>query len=76
MEYGLEKAHEVNLKILKEVDRICRKYKIQYLLVTSALNFIILSYCLNIFKAIFSLGVSSQVVLLFSDATILFIALR
>lgn len=32
MEYGLEKAHEVNLKILKEVDRICRKYKIQYLL--------------------------------------------
>ena len=30
--YDLSKAHEVNLKILKEIDRICRKYKIQYML--------------------------------------------
>ncbi|MEG0565016.1 MAG: LicD family protein [Hungatella sp.] len=32
MTYDLTKVHETNLKILKEVDRICRKYKIQYLL--------------------------------------------
>lgn len=32
MNYDLTKVHEANLKILKEVDRICRKYKIQYLL--------------------------------------------
>ena len=31
-EFDLSKAHEVNLKILKEIDRICRKYKIQYML--------------------------------------------
>ena len=31
-EYDLTKAHEVNLKILKEIDRICRKYKLQYML--------------------------------------------
>ncbi len=30
--YGLEKVHEANLKILDEVDRICRKYKIRYML--------------------------------------------
>lgn len=28
----LTKVHETNLKILKEIDRICRKYKIQYML--------------------------------------------
>lgn len=32
MKYDLTKAHQVNLKILKEIDRICRKYKIQYML--------------------------------------------
>lgn len=32
MEYDLTKVHEANLKILKEIDRICRKYKIKYLL--------------------------------------------
>lgn len=32
MNYDLTKVHEANLKILKEVDRICRKYRIQYLL--------------------------------------------
>lgn len=26
----LSKVHEVNLKLLKEIDRICRKYKIKY----------------------------------------------
>jgi lipopolysaccharide cholinephosphotransferase len=31
-EYDLTKAHQVNLKILKEIDRICRKYKIRYML--------------------------------------------
>ena len=31
-EFDLTKAHEANLKILKEIDRICRKYKIQYML--------------------------------------------
>ena len=32
MEYDMTKVHEVNLKILKEIDRICRKYDIQYML--------------------------------------------
>lgn len=32
MQYDLTKVHEVNLKILKEIDRICRKYKIKYML--------------------------------------------
>ena len=32
MEYDLTKVHEANLKILKEIDRICRKYKIKYML--------------------------------------------
>lgn len=32
MEYDLTKAHKVNLEILKEIDRICRKYKIKYML--------------------------------------------
>ena len=31
-EFDLTKAHEANPKILKEIDRICRKYKIQYML--------------------------------------------
>ena len=26
----LTKVHEANLKILKEIDRICRKYRIRY----------------------------------------------
>ena len=30
--YGLEKVHEANLKILDQVDAICRKYRIRYLL--------------------------------------------
>ena len=30
--YGLEKVHEANLKIMDEIDRICRKYKIKYLM--------------------------------------------
>ena len=30
--YDLTKVHEANLKILKEIDRICRKYKIKYLM--------------------------------------------
>ena len=30
--YGLEAVHQANLKILKEVDRICRKYGIRYML--------------------------------------------
>ena len=30
--YDLSKVHAVNLKLLKEVDRICRKYKIKYAL--------------------------------------------
>lgn len=29
---GLSRVHEVNLKLLKEIDRICRKYKIKYML--------------------------------------------
>lgn len=32
MQYDLTKVHETNLKILKEIDRICRKYKIKYML--------------------------------------------
>lgn len=32
MEYDLTRVHETNLKILKEIDRICRKYKIRYML--------------------------------------------
>lgn len=32
MQYDLTKVHETNLKILKEIDRICRKYRIKYLL--------------------------------------------
>lgn len=32
MQYDLTKVHEANLKILKEIDRICRKYKIKYML--------------------------------------------
>lgn len=32
MQYDLTRVHETNLKILKEIDRICRKYKIKYLL--------------------------------------------
>lgn len=32
MEYDLTKVHEANLKILKEIDRICRKYQIRYML--------------------------------------------
>ncbi len=31
-EYDLTKVHETNLKILKEIDRICRKYKIKYMM--------------------------------------------
>ena len=30
--FDLTKVHEVNLKLLKEIDRICRKYKIKYML--------------------------------------------
>ena len=30
--YGLEKVHEANLKILDQVDAICRKYRIRYML--------------------------------------------
>lgn len=32
MTYDLTKVHQANLYILKEVDRICRKHKIQYML--------------------------------------------
>ena len=32
MEYDLTRVHEANLFILKEIDRICRKYKIKYML--------------------------------------------
>ena len=28
--YGLRKVQETNLKILKEIDRICTKYRISY----------------------------------------------
>lgn len=30
--YDMSRVHEANLKILKEIDRICRKYKIKYAL--------------------------------------------
>ena len=30
--FDLTKVHETNLKLLKEIDRICRKYKIKYAL--------------------------------------------
>ena len=30
--YDMTKVHGANLKILKEIDRICRKYKIRYAL--------------------------------------------
>ena len=30
--YDMTKVHEANLKILKELDRICRKYKVRYAL--------------------------------------------
>lgn len=30
--YDLTRVHEANLRILKEIDRICRKYKIHYVL--------------------------------------------
>lgn len=30
--YDLTRVHEANLKLLKEIDRICRKYKIKYML--------------------------------------------
>ena len=30
--YDLSKVHEANLKLLKEIDRICQKYKIKYAL--------------------------------------------
>ena len=32
MQYDLKRVHETNLKMLKEIDRICRKYKIRYML--------------------------------------------
>ena len=32
MKYDLSGVHAVNLKLLKEIDRICRKYKIKYAL--------------------------------------------
>ena len=28
--WDLTRVHEANLKLLKEIDRICRKYKIKY----------------------------------------------
>ena len=30
--FDLTKVHQANLKMLKEIDRICRKYKLQYAL--------------------------------------------
>lgn len=30
--YDLTRVHQVNLEILKEIDRICRKYKIKYMM--------------------------------------------
>ena len=30
--YDMSRVHRANLTILKEIDRICRKYKIQYAL--------------------------------------------
>lgn len=32
MNYDLSRVHEANLDILKEIDRICRKYKIKYMM--------------------------------------------
>lgn len=32
MSYDLTRVHQANLAILKEIDRICRKYKIKYML--------------------------------------------
>lgn len=32
MEYDLSKVHQANLSILKEIDRICRKHQIKYML--------------------------------------------
>lgn len=32
MNYDLTKVHQANLEILKEIDRICRKHQIQYML--------------------------------------------
>lgn len=32
MQYDLTKVHQANLEILKEIDRICRKYRIKYML--------------------------------------------
>ena len=32
MKYDLSGVHAVNLKLLKEIERICRKYKIKYAL--------------------------------------------
>lgn len=31
-DYDMSRVHEANLRVLKEIDRICRKYKIQYAL--------------------------------------------
>jgi len=31
-QYDLTRVHEANLKLLKEIDRICRKYKIRYMM--------------------------------------------
>ena len=30
--WDLTRVHEANLKLLKEIDRICRKYKIKYMI--------------------------------------------
>ena len=35
--YDLKKVHEASLKLLKELDRICRKYHIQYMLDSGSL---------------------------------------
>lgn len=36
-QYDMTKVHEASLEILKEIDRICRKYKIQYMLDSGSL---------------------------------------
>ena len=36
-QYDMTKVHEASLEILKEIDRICRKYKIQYILDSGSL---------------------------------------
>ncbi|MDO4267642.1 MAG: LicD family protein [Eubacteriales bacterium] len=36
-QYDLTRVHEANLKMLKEIDRICRKYKIRYMLESGTL---------------------------------------